>query len=41
MAKNQTGNPQEIELNPDAWDRFRQAVHVMAKAGGWRLTPHQ
>jgi len=21
------------ELYPDAWDRFRQAVHVMAKAG--------
>jgi hypothetical protein len=23
----------ESELYPDAWDRFRQAVHVMAKAG--------
>jgi hypothetical protein len=23
----------EIEILPDAWDRFRQAVHVMAKAG--------
>jgi hypothetical protein len=33
MAKNQTADPQEIELHPDAWDRFRQAVHVMAKAG--------
>jgi hypothetical protein len=34
-----TGKPQEgaeiqkIELYPGAWDRFRQAVHVMAKAG--------
>lgn len=32
MAKNRTANPQEIELHPDAWDRFRQAVHIMAKA---------
>jgi len=23
----------KIELHPDAWDRFRQAVHVMTKAG--------
>lgn len=23
----------EIEFYPDAWDRFRQAVHVMARAG--------
>jgi hypothetical protein len=23
----------EPELYPDAWDRLRQAVHVMAKAG--------
>jgi len=23
----------EPELHPNAWDRFRQAVHVMAKAG--------
>jgi hypothetical protein len=23
----------EIELHSDAWDRFRQAVHVMTKAG--------
>jgi hypothetical protein len=25
--------PYEPEILPDAWDRFRQAVHVMAKAG--------
>jgi hypothetical protein len=25
--------PKEIELHADAWDRFLQAVHVMAKAG--------
>jgi hypothetical protein len=24
---------QEIELVPDAWERFRSAVHTMAKAG--------
>jgi hypothetical protein len=23
----------KIELHPCAWERFRQAVHVMAKAG--------
>jgi hypothetical protein len=23
----------KIELHPGAWERFRQAVHVMAKAG--------
>lgn len=23
----------EPDLHPDAWDRFRQAVHVMTKAG--------
>lgn len=36
-----TGKPSEseqlplelVELHPDAWDRLRQAVHVMAKAG--------
>jgi hypothetical protein len=22
-----------VEVEPDAWDRFRQAVHVMVKAG--------
>jgi hypothetical protein len=24
---------EKIDLHPDAWGRFRQAVHVMAKAG--------
>jgi hypothetical protein len=23
----------KIDLHPGAWERFRQAVHVMAKAG--------
>jgi len=32
---NQKKEPPKIEpeLYPDAWDRFRQAVHVMTKAG--------
>jgi len=38
MAKNQTGK-QEIEFHPDAWDRFRQAVHVMVRAGPQHREP--
>jgi hypothetical protein len=25
--------PAEIELRPDGWERFRQAVHAAAKSG--------
>jgi hypothetical protein len=30
---------QEVELYPDAWERFRQAVHVMTKAGPQHREP--
>jgi hypothetical protein len=33
MAKPGKEKPEEPEILPDAWDRFRQAVRVMAKAG--------
>ena len=29
----------EIELEPDAWERFRSAVHVMTKAGPQHREP--
>jgi hypothetical protein len=33
MAKPEKEKPEKPEILPDAWERFRQAVHVMAKAG--------
>jgi hypothetical protein len=27
------GKKDEIELRPDGWERFRQAVHAAAKSG--------
>jgi hypothetical protein len=33
MAKPGKEKPEEPEILPDAWERFRQAVHVMTKAG--------
>jgi len=35
MARDQKVAPKqdEIELRPDGWDRFRQAVHAAAKSG--------
>ena len=33
MGNQKEPSKNELELYPDAWDRFRQAVHVMAKAG--------
>ena len=33
MQKYKPPELQDREIYPDAWDRFRQAVHVMAKAG--------
>jgi len=33
MAKELAKKAEFGEMHPDAWDRFRQAVHVMAKAG--------
>ena len=33
MAKEPAKKAEIGEMHPDAWDRFRQAVHVMAKAG--------
>ena len=32
LKKRQREAP-EIEIYPDAWDRFRSAVHTMTKAG--------
>jgi hypothetical protein len=31
MAKN-SSKPQEVELAPDAWERFERAVSVVAKS---------
>jgi hypothetical protein len=31
--KSSPADADKIELYPDAWDRFQQAVHVMVKAG--------
>jgi hypothetical protein len=33
------GNQSEIEVVPDAWERFRSAVHTMTKAGPQHRTP--
>jgi hypothetical protein len=33
MAKEPAKNAEVGDVYPDAWDRFRNAVHVMAKAG--------
>jgi|GEM_PF-4126161 len=33
MAKEPAKKAEVCEVYPDAWVRFRQAVHVMAKAG--------
>jgi hypothetical protein len=33
MAKSDRSKDQEIDLRPDGWERFRAAVHDMAKAG--------
>ena len=31
--------PEEIELYPDGWDRFRSAVHAAAKSGPKHRAP--
>jgi hypothetical protein len=33
MAKPQKTESGKIELRPDGWERFRQAVHAVAKSG--------
>lgn len=31
MKRPRYGKAEEIELVPDAWDRFRRGVHIVAK----------
>lgn len=33
MSRIKAKEPDEIELRPDGWDRFRAAVHAAAKSG--------
>jgi hypothetical protein len=37
-AKAEPRSPNEIELRPDGWERFRTAVHAAAKKGPMHRT---
>jgi hypothetical protein len=39
VDKLKSEKPSSIELHPDAWERFRTAVHVMTKAGPQHREP--